>query len=394
MPARARAREVALGAAAVALLAAVACGVLAAVPATQTDTRTLTVTQKGQFSYTGAAAPGTTYPTGSITTGDTVWTRLARGVTVSYTNTVTGAELADLRGVMRLDVSVVAADGWSAVLASGPVSTLEEGTATASVALAPDRAADLLTRHYDEIGTSGGSATLTVTPVAATTGTTEGHAFSAGSPEAMTFTLDATSLRPSGKVATDFSTSTPTPLQVEEVAPRSFPVLAFTVPIDVARITAAAILALALGALAVAAWVGRSLGRGVADQFLVRHADRIVPVAAFTSGPAVIDVSDAESLHRVAERFDTIVLHHASPDEDVFVVRDLDATYRYVVPGASNRRRGKPPVPASPHASAPAPAHASAPTLTLVPPDLTGPLPLVVPVPASASGGLWGARLA
>ena len=47
----------------------------------------------------------------------------------------------------------------------------------------------------------------------------------------------------------------------------------------------------------------------------------------------------------MAERFDTLVLHHATEGEDVFVVRDVDATYRLVIPGTPERRRGKPPVP-------------------------------------------------
>jgi hypothetical protein len=115
-------------------------------------------------------------------------------------------------------------------------------------------------------------------------------------------------------------------------------------------------------------------------QFLVRHADRILPVAAFTPGRTVIDVADAESLRRVAERFDTLVLHHAGPDEDVFAVRDVDATYRFVVPGAPGRRRGMPPVPAPVPASAPE--------------DLTAPLPRVGPVPVSTPGTLWGHRFA
>jgi hypothetical protein len=76
-------------------------------------------------------------------------------------------------------------------------------------------------------------------------------------------------------------------------------------------------------------------------------------------------VSDAESLHRVAERFDTVVLHHAGADEDTFAVRDVDATYRFVVPVGPDGRRGKPPVPA-PRAAAPAPQPE--------PSDLTGPL--------------------
>jgi hypothetical protein len=176
----------------------------------------------------------------------------------------------------------------------------------------------------------------------------------------------------------------------------------------------------ALLALGVGAWVGRSVRGGVADQFLVKHADRIVPVAAYTPGPAVIDVSDAASLHRVAERFDTVVLHHAGPTEDVFVVRDLDATYRLVVPGGLPRpRRSKPPVPAArtprrivrgpkpavrasrpgPMVSrervsqeqAPAEPALAEPASELVPEatdsDLTTPLPRVF---APNPGGLWG----
>jgi hypothetical protein len=212
--------------------------------------------------------------------------------------------------------------------------------------------------------------------VAETTGTIQGRSFTAGSPAGLSFTLDAMSLRPAGP-ATELTPSAPTPVSVDEVVPRSFTVLALSVPIDVARIAAAGVLAVALVALGAGAWIGRS-GRGdVADQFLVRHADRILPVASFNPGPAVVDVSDPESLHRVAERFDTVVLHHAGPEGDVFAVRDLDMTYRFVVPGMPDRQRGKPPVPA------PEPVPDAA--------DLTAPLPRVVPVPAvPVRSALWG----
>jgi hypothetical protein len=101
-------------------------------------------------------------------------------------------------------------------------------------------------------------------------------------------------------------------------------------------------------------------------------------VAAFDPGPTVIDVSDAESLHRVAERFDTLVLHHAGPDEDVFAVRDIDATYRFVVPGCPDRQRGLPPVPAPAPVAVPEPA------------DMTTPLPLISPRQAPVHGALRG----
>jgi hypothetical protein len=141
--------------------------------------------------------------------------------------------------------------------------------------------------------------------------------------------------------------STQTAVAVDEVVPRRFVVLDVAVPIDVARIAAVVVLAAALVALAAGAWIGRTNRGDVADEFAVRHAARILPVVAFDPGPTVIDVSDAEALHRVAERFDTLVLHHAGPDEDTFAVRDLETTYRFVVPNAAGAEaRSMPPVPA------------------------------------------------
>jgi hypothetical protein len=188
--------------------------------------------------------------------------------------------------------------------------------------------------------------------------------------------------------------STQTQVRVPQLVPRRLTVLALTVPIGLARVVAGVVLGLSLLTLAVGAWIGRT-GRGdVADEFLVKHAARILPVAAFDPGPTVIDVSDAEALRRVAERFDTLVLHHAGPDEDVFAVRDVDATYRLVIPGMPERQRGKPPVPAPSPAPTPSPSSVPAPSPAPLPEDVTARLPIVAPAPAAAHGGLWGPRFA
>ncbi|HYH27031.1 MAG TPA: hypothetical protein VD834_16920, partial [Blastococcus sp.] len=343
---RARARQVALGSGAVALVAVLGLGALVALPATETVSETVTVSQEGRFSYTGSAERGTTYPDGVVETGDTVWTKLARGLTVAYTGTVSGPELAEIQGALRLDVSVTAGDGWSTYLNSGPVVALQDGTATASVAVDDARASAVLSEHYAEVGGSGSSATLTVTPTTAVSGTVRGAPFEAAAPAGLDFTLDPTSLRLAGEADAVLEATTETPVTVDEVRPRVLEVSALTIPIGVARAAAVAVLGLALAARAGGVLIGRSGRGGVADEFVVRHADRIVPVTALSTGGTVIDVSDAESLHRVAERFDTVVLHHAGAEEDVFAVRDVDATYRFVVPGTSDRRRGRPPVPA------------------------------------------------
>jgi hypothetical protein len=379
-PVRAHARQVALTAGAVALVTGIGGGALLALPSTQTSTRTLHVTQQGQFSYSGDAAAGTTYPDGRITTGDTVWTKLAKDLTVSFTNTVSGPDLSALQGAMRLDVTVSSADGWSSYLSSSPVVALANGSATAVAPIDTARAAALLARHYAEIGTPSAAATLTVTPVVVTTGMAGGKKFRAGSPAPLAFTVDATSLRLAGKADAALTPSTTTDVAVSDVVARTLSVSRVTLPIGFARFLAGVVFVLALVVLAAAAWIGRTARGDAADEFVVKHAARILPVAAFDPGPTVIDVSDAEALHRVAERFDTLVLHHAGEEADVFAVRDVDATYRFVVPGG-REARGRPPVPVPVPVPAPVPEVA----------DATAPLPLIVSMPQpSVSAGLWG----
>jgi hypothetical protein len=72
---------------------------------------------------------------------------------------------------------------------------------------------------------------------------------------------------------------------------------------------------------------------------------RILPVAGLSPGPNVVDVSDADALRRVAERFDGLVLHHAGPDGQTFAVRDAETTYRFVFPDTAITRTPPPPPP-------------------------------------------------
>jgi signal peptidase I len=352
MPIRARARQVALVSGAVALLAGVGGGVLLAMPSTQTDSRTLQVTQQGQFSYTGAAEAGTTYPSGVISTGDPVYTKLTDGLTVSFQDTVSGPGLESVTGTAWLDLSVSTPDGWTAALGRGATASVANGTVTASAEVDPARAAAFLTRHYTEIGANPAGASLIVTPTVQMTGTLAGQTFATDPMPALTFALDATALRVGGDPTAALAPTAQTAVVVEEVVARSFPVLGFSIPIALARIAAGVVLGMALIGLAAGAWIGRSRRGDVADDFLVRHAARILPVAAFTPGQTVVDVSDAESLHKVAERLDGLVLHHAGPDGQVLAVQDSDITYRYVFPDGLSQRP-KPPLralsPVTPH---------------------------------------------
>jgi hypothetical protein len=192
----------------------------------------------------------------------------------------------------------------------------------------------VLDRHSAEVGAvAGGSGTLTVTPVVDATGSVEGRAFTAPALPALAFTLDPTTLRPAAGPEALRPTAT-TSVTVAEVAPRTLSALGASVPVRTARILAGAVLVVALLGAAAGTWIAASGRRGAADDVLLRDAGRVLPVSSFTPGATVVDVADAEALHRVAVRLDALVLHCADGLADTFVVQDGDTTFRYVVPRA------------------------------------------------------------
>ncbi len=344
MPTRAQARQVGIAAGVVAVLAAVGGAALLALPSTETGTRTEEVTQEGRFTYAGDARAGTTYPTGEISTGDPVYTRLADAVTVSFEHTVSAAGLDRVAGTVRLDVAVSSADGWSAPLGSSPATPVQDGTAVTSAVLDPARAAALVDRHDAEIGGSAGSASIVVTPVVDITGSLAGRPFTATQPAAFTFAMDGVALRPAVDEAA-YTPSTTVPVTIEEVVPRSFTVLGVDLPIGPARVLVIVVLLGAVLVAAVAGGISHSYTGDAADAFAVRNAARILPVAGLTPGRSVVDLSDAQALRRVAERVDGLVLHHAGPEGQTFAVQDNETTYRFVFPDTAITRTPPPPPP-------------------------------------------------
>ena len=244
----------------------------------------------------------------------------------------------------------------------GAAVPLAGGGSTASVVVQPGPAAELLARHYAEVGATGNDATLSVKAQVEAAGTVSGQPITVSPLPALSFGLNPTTLRLSGDPKTVLRPIASSSVTVQQNSPRHFPVLGHSVPLGVARVAVAVVLAVSLLVLAVAAWIGRSrTGDDPADEILMRNAARILPVTRFTPGQTIIDVSDAAALHRVAERLDSLVLHRAGPDDHVFAVQDVETTYRFVLPiaqdgpttrmepvasrAAASRRR--PPVPAA-----------------------------------------------
>jgi signal peptidase I len=332
-PAQARAGSAAVAASAVGVVALIASSVLLVLPDEQTSTRAVPVTEAGRFSYSGEASPGTTYPDGRIDTGDPIYTALAGPLTVSYEQSLASGGDLQADGTVRLGLSLTAPDGWTAELHGGSPVTLRNATATATVALDTAGAAATLAAHYYEVGVDGGTATLTITPEVDVDGTVDGRPFAVTPAKALAFTLDPASLKPAGGPEA-LQTSGGTTVTVEDLVPRTFSLGPVRLSLGDARLLALGVSVLALLAWVVATWLGGARTVGAVDSFLQRRAGRVLAVAGFVPDGTVVDVADPEALYKVAERLDTLVLHHAGPAGDTFAVRDVGTTYRCVVPRA------------------------------------------------------------
>jgi hypothetical protein len=290
------------------------------------------ITQQGAYSYAGSATVGTTYPSGSVRTGDPLYTHLISGLAVTFRDDFSGPGLSAVTGTLALDVAVATDDGWSAPLVSGPEAPVRGRTAVASVPLDPAAANALLQRHFTEVGVASGGATVVVTPRLTVTGTVQGQAFTAGKVPALSFAVDPTALRPAGSGSTALSPAAGTAVAVSRVTGRRLTVSSVSVPIGTAREVVALVLVAALAGLLGGAAVGRRGPRSDAEEFRLRHAGRILAVRGFSPGSVVIDVQDGAALARVAERLDALLLHSSGPDGDVFAVQDGETTYRFLIP--------------------------------------------------------------
>src|SRR3712207_9282205 len=106
-----------------------------------------------------------------------LWNRLVQNLTVTLASSFSGPGPTSLESTVLLQVVVAAADGWSAVVTSGAPVPLQGGAATAAVGVDADRAADLLSQHGEETGSTSGTATLTIPPVSDVSGTVQGQPF-------------------------------------------------------------------------------------------------------------------------------------------------------------------------------------------------------------------------
>jgi signal peptidase I len=338
------------GGVAAALAAVVACAGLAILAWTSPTSRPApsqtSYVQSGRFSYSASALAGAVYDTDRVTTGQPMFSRLVGPVQVRFDYRMRAAGIRGPGGTASLAAIVSAQNGWSrTVVLQGPTPFTGGHAAVAGV-IHLRRLQRLVEKVAVATSVPSADFTLTLVPSVKAHGTLAGHRFTAAYAPKLPFTLTPYELAPvlSGAAtavgpAHAGSAAVFHPSQVASVAAAgSARVMigpgAFHLSAGVARILGPVGL---LAALAAAALAARRLRRDRrADEptrIQSRYGEAMIAAVQSTliGGGDLVEVESIEALARLAERYQSLMIHEQTATGHAYLVADNGTVYAYFV---------------------------------------------------------------
>jgi len=292
---------------------------------------------QGTFSYSGETQPGPVYPSGQVTRGMPVFTRLVDTLAVSFAYQLRTSEEADVHGTIGLDAVVRDTTGWERILPIAPVHDFTGTTASAEGTFDVAAFETLVRDAREQTAAPFAGISVELRPrveLAGTVGATDVH--DAFAPR-LSFSYDNTTLDP--VAAAGASPSAPPPFEPRraesgsEVVPATVGLGPFLLAVGDARTMASlgivtSLVVLVLGGALLASH--RDAGSEPASQIALRYGSRIVDARAVVPEERwVTEVDDIEDLARIADAYDRVILHVSEGASDVYLVDDGIAVYRY-----------------------------------------------------------------
>ena len=333
-----------------ALTTALAFGLIASLSYRRSTTRTVETpgyVQQGTYAYSARVAPSPVYPSGRLTTGQTVFTRLVHRAQIGFSYRLLTALPHALHGSAQLRLTLESSLGWTLPLPSPPARVFSGDSVRLMQTLDVPALETELSRYLARTGIQSDSFTLVVTPRVSVRGTVSAQPIdSAFAPTPLTFVVDPYTLRlvqpaPDGGIPGQPAADPLHPGTAGTVArtvPRTLAIPGRSLRVAAARRIAllGLLAALALATLALAAaWIGRCPGE--AAKIRRRYGELLVSVSvapALSEGDFV-DVESFDDLARIAARNEHPILSSREGGSDRFYVTDGSATYRYTVDAAA-----------------------------------------------------------
>jgi signal peptidase I len=342
--------------AAAAVAAAAFAGVAAvawSAPAHRVVPTTVSYRQSGRFSYTAPTAVGAVYTTGRATTGQPIFTRLAGPVRVRFAYALSDRPGGSVAGTAAMTAVLTSPNGWSRTIPLAASTRFDGRHATVTGTIHLRRLETLLARVAAATNVSGQSFALTLLPAVHVHGVLAGRPIRADYAPELPFTLSSDELVPLLPAKTPGATASPAasaavfrPAQTASFTTRtSAPVRIgpsrLQLSVGVARAVGSAGLVLALLVAAAAGrLLWRSRGADEPTRIGARYGESIVTVVHSSLGrhADLVQVRSIEELARIAERYDSMIIHEQTAIGHAYLVADGTTLYAYLLGAESSER--------------------------------------------------------
>jgi len=297
--------------------------------------------QRGSLSYSAHTPSGPAYPDGHVGTGDPLFTHVVGAVDFAFAYRFASSSRHRVSARGALSATIASTSGWTTTLPLGRAQTLHNGGGELAATL--DLAALLrLVSRVEAITAVRGSYTVTIAPAIVASGAIDGSPLRARFSPETKFSLNQLEMRPvtaSGAAseattaAGSFSHTATGTVTVRRSRPAHLSLVLVKVPVAGARAIALIGIAAVLFALLAASALARTGVRDETTRILSRYGSAIVPVAQIWQQPgvAVIDVTDFESLLKIAAHYERSILHERADYGDAFWVTDESGQFRYAI---------------------------------------------------------------
>jgi signal peptidase I len=289
----------------------------------------------GAFTYGARVRPSAVYPDGAVPTGQAVFRRLVRRLDISFTYRLVSAQASSVRGGIALDAVLSDGEGWTRTLPLAPVEPFLGDKARIEGSLDLRRLDRAVARLRTLTGTGESTFQVALRPSVQVFGYAGSTVVDERFAPELPLTYDGLALRlvPGEDQATLLSP------RHERDTTRTVPTRVGVEPVALATGDARALAALGIAAALVLAGVGGLLlarhSLTEAQRASRRFGSRLVDAEAVVpDGRWISDVHDADSLARIADHYDRVVLHTVEAGTDVYLVDDGVTVYRYGVPQA------------------------------------------------------------
>ena len=338
------------GGVAAAAVAVLACAGLTALAWTSPTSRPAPsqagYVQSGHFTYSASTVAGAVYDTDRVTTGQPMFSRLVGPVQVRFAYALRSARVERAAGTAALAAVLSAPNGWSRTVGlHGPTPFTGRRVSVAGVVHL--RRLQRLVEKV-AVATSAPAETFTVTlvPSVHVHGRMAGHPFTAAYAPRLPFTLTPYELSPVLSAAATaagpahagsagvFHPSQESSFTAAGSARVTIGPARFHLSAGLARILGPIGLLAALAAAALAVWrLRRDRRADEPTRIQTRYGEAMIAAVQSTliHGGDLVEVESIEALARLAERYQSLMIHEQTATGHAYLVADNGTVYAYFV---------------------------------------------------------------